>query len=155
LSRPVFRAPGLDVGATIETVLPPPSRPRLLTALAILVAGLAACSSSQGSHPTTTAMSSFSVSLACQADAKAVEIAQEAFRISAKPTAYAPNIAALIPTYLRNAPSPIHYQIYTNGSGGVWVYGPTDALPTGDGDNAHNFDMGAPVCSASPAGFIG
>jgi general secretion pathway protein G len=96
-----------------------------------------------------------SVTAACKADAKAVEIAQEAFRAdkgAPGPNNFAPDIATLVnagltPTYLRTAPSTAHYQIVTNNTGKVWVYPPTPAAPAA-GDAAHDFDNPAVnVCS--------
>ena len=98
-----------------------------------------------------------SVTAACKADAKAVEIAQEAYRADkGTPGAanFAPDIATLVntggtPTYLRTAPATTHYNIVTNATGQVWVY-PGGAAPTPPFDDAHNFDLTPTVCSTVP-----
>ena len=99
-----------------------------------------------------------SVSSACKADAKAVEIAQEAYRAdkgATGPSVFAPNVAALTggtPSYLRTLPSTAHYQIVTDTSGQVWVY-PPGAAPTAPYAAANNFDS-APTNPCTPAAGI-
>jgi general secretion pathway protein G len=56
------------------------------------------------------------VTVACQADKKNVEVATEAFY--AKTGAYPANVAALVPTYLKEAPTSTKYTV-TLGAGGV------------------------------------
>ena len=102
-----------------------------------------------------------SVSSACKADAKAVEIAQEAYRAdkgATGPSVFAANIGLLTggaPSYLRTLPSAAHYQIYTNVTGQVWVYPPGATLPTPptDGAAVNNFDS-APTNPCTPAAGI-
>jgi general secretion pathway protein G len=95
-----------------------------------------------------------SATAACKADAKSVEVAQEAFRAQ-QPATYAANLAALVPTYLRSAPSAAHYTIITDVSGAVGVYPPnTTGVTTVDA--THNFDTtNGAVCSPAPTGFVG
>jgi general secretion pathway protein G len=101
-----------------------------------------------------------SVSSACKADAKAVEIAQEAYRAdqgATGPSVFAPNIAALTggtPSYLRTLPSTAHYQIVTDSSGQVFVYPPTGGVPTTPYLATHNFDSATPNPCTPAAGFI-
>ena len=56
------------------------------------------------------------VTAACQSDKKNVEVATEAFY--AKTGAYPGSVAALVPTYLREAPASTKYTV-TLGAGGV------------------------------------
>ncbi len=102
-----------------------------------------------------------SAAAACRADAKSVEIAQEAFRAqnaTPGPNNFAGTIDILrgIPTgqvYLRNAPSTVHYTIVTDTTGGVWVNGPGAPVPEIK-DTAHNFDATPAVCDPA-SGVIG
>jgi general secretion pathway protein G len=108
-----------------------------------------------------------SVASACKADAKAVEIAQEAYRAdqgALGPSKFADNIGLLTggtPSYLRTLPSTAHYQIYTNNTGQVWVYGPAGTpagvLPAAgaNGAAANNFDTAAVNPCTPAAGIIG
>jgi len=57
---------------------------------------------------------------ACRSDAHAVEVAQEARRTVAG--AFAPNVAGLVPQYLRGVPgNTAHYLLSTDATGTVWV----------------------------------
>jgi general secretion pathway protein G len=103
-----------------------------------------------------------SAAAACRADAKSVEIAQEAFRAQ-NATPGPNNFAASIDilrgigggqVYLRNAPSTVHYTIVTDNTGGVWVNGP-NTLPGAEiKDVAHDFDATPTVCDPA-SGVIG
>ena len=100
-----------------------------------------------------------SVASACKADAKAVEIAQEAYRAdqgATGPSVFAPNIAALAggtPSYLRTLPSTAHYQIYTNSTGKVWVYAPgtSSGIPTPPANGLTDHDFDNPTTGSPPA----
>jgi len=57
---------------------------------------------------------------ACKSDLKNVEIAVEAYYAKQTPHAYPASIAALVPTYLKEAPSSTNYTInYTAATGAV------------------------------------
>ena len=101
-----------------------------------------------------------SLQAACRADAKAVEIAQEAYRASGPgPNTFAPNLAALtVPdangqVYLRSVPGTNHYQIVTDGSGKVWVYAKAPAPAPVPGDDTpvtgNNFDTNTNACAVA------
>jgi len=102
-----------------------------------------------------------SATAACKADAKSIEVAQEAFRAQ-QPASYATDVAALVPAYLRSMPSDGHYTIFTNAvAGHVWVYLPNTprgagapALVAGD---AHDFDTtnGGACNTTGNGGFVG
>jgi len=98
-----------------------------------------------------------SASAACRADAKSVEVAQEAFRAQT-PNTFAGSVAALVPAYLRSVPGTAHYQIVTDATGGVWIFPPAPAPVTAT-DAAHNFDTtNGTACNptgGTPAGFVG
>lgn len=58
---------------------------------------------------------------ACKSDYKQVEIAQEAFFAQSTPPAYAANVGALVPTYLKEPPSSNAYAIVTDNTGKVYA----------------------------------
>jgi len=96
-----------------------------------------------------------SIAASCKADAKAVEIAQEAYRANgAAPNTFAASLAALtVPdakgnVYLRSAPKTDHYQIITDISGKVWIY-PAGTGAAAPGDDAHDFDLAPNACSVA------
>jgi general secretion pathway protein G len=103
-----------------------------------------------------------SASAACRADAKSVEVAQEAFRAQT-PNVFAANMAALTTPdaagnhFLRSAPSDAHYTIVTDGTGGVWIN--LKGSPTPIKDALHDFDAtNGTACNpvgGTPAGFVG
>jgi general secretion pathway protein G len=94
-----------------------------------------------------------SVVSACKADAKAVEIAQEAYRAdkgATGPSVFAPDVASLVtgtPSYLRSAPSETHYVIFTNTTGQVWVLEPPAHTPTAAEITNNNFDTTPGICA--------
>jgi general secretion pathway protein G len=59
------------------------------------------------------------VSAACKSDLKNVEIASEAYYAKSTAGTYAANIAALVPTYLKEAPTSTKYTISYTGGGGT------------------------------------
>lgn len=77
---------------------------------------------------------------ACKADAKSVEVAVEVFR--AKTGAYPGSVAALVPTYLRQAPGVTKY-IITTAAGAVLV-DPTPLVAGGE----TSFDLSPNPCDA-------
>lgn len=97
-----------------------------------------------------------SVAASCKADAKSVEIAQEAFRANAAvPGTFAANIGILtVPdakgnTYLRGAPATTHYSIFTDTTGKVYVYPAGTTDPGSPYNENNNFDTAANACGVA------
>lgn len=97
-----------------------------------------------------------SVAAACKADAKAVGIAQEAFRASSpSPVGFAANMAALTTkdalgnSFLRSAPATNRYTIFTDGTGNVYVYPANTVDPGSPYNEANNFDTAANACAVA------
>ena len=82
-----------------------------------------------------------SAKTACRADAKTVEVAQEVKK--ARDGAYAGTVAALVPTYIRSAPSSTRYAITTDTSGVVKVT--TAAVTTATDHNDPSNPCGSAV----------
>jgi general secretion pathway protein G len=62
------------------------------------------------------------VKSACKADAKSVEVAQEAYYAQSTPAAYAPDVATLkAQNFLKDLPETGHYTITTSSNGHVVV----------------------------------
>lgn len=103
-----------------------------------------------------------SATAACKADAKSVEIAQEAYRANNTTPGFAPDIATLIApdpqgnVYLRNQPSINHYVIVTHADGKVYVF-PVGTALNAPANAANDFDLVPTICnatSATPAGVV-
>jgi prepilin-type N-terminal cleavage/methylation domain-containing protein len=90
-----------------------------------------------------------SLTSACQADAKSVVIAQEAWRAQNSSPVYAANVGVLVPAYLRTAPGNTgRYIITTDNTGAVFV---KQTLATAAPYNAAtNFETTPAVCLAIP-----
>jgi general secretion pathway protein G len=103
-----------------------------------------------------------SASAACKSDAKAVEIAQEAYRANNTSPGFAADIATLLVpdpqgnVYLRTAPSINHYVIVTHTDGKVYVF-PKGTAITAAANAANDFDAVPTICNATtatPAGVV-
>ena len=84
---------------------------------------------------------------ACNADAQSVETA-----VSAYEAAYGtppPNLAALVPTWLRSAPGTTHYTIAVDSQGHVGIF-PAHVEPSGAIPSAARYDLDPSLCSTVP-----
>jgi uncharacterized protein DUF4190 len=84
----------------------------------------------------------------CEADAKSVEIAADAYQ--AQTGTWPQNVAALVPTYLSQAPSSSHYTIFIAPSDGtVYVYPPNTPEPSSF-SASNSLDNGACASNVQP-----
>jgi hypothetical protein len=83
----------------------------------------------------------------CTADAKDVETALQAY--DAQNGAYPTNMGALVPSYLREAPSNAHYTIVFDSGGRVGVL-PPDSTLHGPVPDAADYDLHPELCQSVP-----
>ena len=102
----------------------------------------ASASGSSGGGPSRSSLVE-----ACTVDAKDVETALEAY--DAEHGAYPPSMGALVPSYLREAPSSVHYTIVFDSSGRVGVL-PPDSTLSGPVPDAASYDLHPELCQSVP-----
>jgi hypothetical protein len=105
---------------------------------------------------TTTTTYNASVVQACEADARTFETAAETYKsevgvwppagngaVMTRPSAIAVDNGPVGP-FLRQLPSTLHYTIWTDGDGGVYVYPPSQRTKPTTFRAVYNFDTGTP-----------
>ena len=130
-------AAGLTVTDLGTSAPAPPSR-----------SGTTVASSASSSPPTSSPVpGNGALASACNADAQNVETAVEAYE--AANGSAPPNLAALVRTWLRSAPSTAHYTIAVDSEGHVGVF-PPHAEPSGVIPSAARYDLDPGLCSTVP-----
>ena len=84
---------------------------------------------------------------ACRADVQSVESAVQLFQ--AQNGTWPPDLAALVPSWLRSPPSETHYTIYLDGQGHVGVY-PPGSNPSGGVAQAADVGLHPELCLTVP-----
>jgi hypothetical protein len=96
----------------------------------------------------SVATRSFNALASCDADAKSVEVAAYAYQ--AQTGSWPQNVAALVPTYLSQAPTSSHYTIFISPlNGTVYVYPPNTPQPSSFSASS-SFDNGACASNVQP-----
>lgn len=114
-------------------------------------AGVAGSSSTfdvaAGGSPGTPGSNTGALAASCTADARSVEAAAQDY--AAQNGSYPTSVAALVPTWLRSAPSTAHYTIVVDASGHVGVLPPGSTL-SGPVPDSADYDRHPQLCDTVP-----
>lgn len=102
---------------------------------------------SVGGAPAAAGSNTGALAASCNADARSVEAAAQDY--AAQNGAYPTSVAALVPTWLRSAPSTVHYTIVVDAGGHVGILPPDSSL-SGPVPASADYDMHPQLCDSVP-----
>lgn len=100
-----------------------------------------------GGSPGAASSNSGALAASCNADARSVEAAAQDY--AAQNGAYPTSVTALVPTWLRSAPSTTHYTIVIDASGHVGIL-PPGSSESGPVPASADYDLHPQLCDSVP-----